>query len=973
MNRKKKIFCLLWVFLLGRLLFAEGVLLTGSALPTMGVFTKGSGALFYQPANLSAPLPVDDEYLIGTLDNGLTYYIREATNPRGRAEFFIVHNVGSLQEEDDQRGLAHFLEHMAFNGTKNFPGKSLLEYFGSIGVKFGANINAYTSMDRTVYNISDVPVDRSSVVDSALLALHDWSHYITCDAEEIEKERGVVREEWRRGDVSATRMMKAISRFQQTGSRFAERDVIGLPSVIDTFERQTLIDYYYRWYRPDLQAVIVVGDIDKKEMEQRVIRTFSTIPAVKDAPVRQTYGVPDNKEPIVGYFTDPETSAISTRITIKIPPLTHEEKQSGLYLYDDLLDKVFLEMIRNRFRVAATYPDFPFRVVIPVFTTISYANKLFTSTAIPVEDEESYEALQGVAVELERAKQHGFVEEELAEAKKNVAADLEKSYQRFKNRKNVDYVNDAVEHYTRGTPLIDFDLQHTLRMEMLNQLPLSDIHSRLDILLNDENRVVIFSVPERLAHSLPTESQVLSMMDEVRETEQEPFAFTGAKELEPIPIAASGNIIQSRSVDSADYGITHEVPLDSTTEWTLENGVTVVWKEEFGKRPDVQVEAFRPGGYAYPGELNQHRLLNTFLRYLTVGGLSYNELTGWGSRNRLSLRPFMNRRSEGFSGSFTPVSSEPFFTLLHAFFTNVSVDEKELEHVKGQLLKRVANPSPGTLYKDSVNLLMYRDNRFVEGFSESLLSSITPREMEQLYQSHFYNPRGFTIIFSGPMRADEAKPLVEKYIASIVAQGEEPELTYIDLPLTTGELEYRYQAPDMVSSKATVTQLSHEACDYNAGNYLLSRFTAYILSTRYLKSIREDKGGTYHVGVSGELDRYPFPTASIKIEFDTDPALVDELLEVVQKEIDELVAEGPTEQEVREIKLYLEKRFADRKKNVSWMAILSSALKGEANLELEQMELLEQVSARKVHAFAKRLFESGNRMIFVFEPQVSEP
>ncbi len=971
MNRKKKIFCLLWVFFLGRLLFAEGVLLTGSALPTVGVFTKGSGELFSQPVNLSDPLPQDREFLIGTLDNGLTYYIREATNPRGRAEFFIVHNVGSLQEEDDQRGLAHLLEHMAFNGTKNFPGKSLLEYFGSIGVKFGANINAYTSMDRTVYNISDVPVERGSVVDSALLALHDWSHYITCDAEEIEKERGVVREEWRRGNVASIRMMKTIARYQQTGSRFAERDVIGLPSVIDTFERQTLIDYYHRWYRPDLQAVIVVGDIDKKEMEQRVIRTFSTIP-VKDAPVRQTYGVPDNKEPIVGYFTDPETSAISARITIKIPPLTYEEKQSGLYLYDDLLDKVILEMMRNRFRVAATDPEAPFRTVIPVFGDISYASKLFTSTAIPVEDEGSFEALEGVAVELERARQHGFAEEELDEAKRNVAAGLERSYQRFKNRKNVDYVNDAVEHYTRGTPLVDFDLQHTLRMEMLDKVLLTDIHSRLDILLNDENRVVVFSVPERLAHSLPTESRVLSMMAEVREKEQEPFAFTGAKELEPITIAAPGNIVQSRSVNSADYGITHEVPLDSTTEWTLENGVKVVWKEEFGKKRDVQVEAFRPGGYAYPGELNQHRLLNTFLRYLTVGGLSYNELTGWGSRNKLSLRPFLNRRSEGFSGSFAPGCSEPFFTLLHTFFTDVSVDEKELEHVKGQLLKRLANPSPNTLYKDSVNQRMYRDNRFVEGFSESLLSSITTREMEQLYQSHYYNPRGFTFIFSGPMRAEEAKPLVEKYIASIAMQGEEPELTYIDFSFTTGKLEYRYQAPDMVSSKATVTQLHHEACDYNAENYLLSRFTAYILSTRYLKSIREDKGGTYHVGVSGELDLYPFPTASIKIEFDTDPALVDELLKVVEEEINQLVAEGPTEQEVREIKLYLEKRFTDRKKNVSWMAILSNALKGEPNLELEQMGLLEQVSVESVHAFAKNLFESGNRMTFVFEPQVSE-
>ncbi|HHU26721.1 MAG TPA: insulinase family protein, partial [Bacteroidales bacterium] len=492
---------LLWVFFLGGVLFAEGMLLTGNTLPTGSAFstrsvlssrgalylksvlTKGSSVPFSQPANLSAPLPVDDEYLIGTLDNGLTYYIREATNPRGRAEFFIVHNVGSLQEEDDQRGLAHFLEHMAFNGTKNFPGKSLLEYFGSIGVKFGANINAYTSMDRTVYNISDVPVDRSSVVDSALLALHDWSHYITCDAEELEKERGVVREEWRRGDVSATRMMKAISRFQQTGSRFAERDVIGLPSVIDTFERQTLIDYYHRWYRPDLQAVIVVGDIDKTEMEQRIIRTFSTIPAVKDAPVRQTYDVPDNKEPIVGYFTDPETSAISTRITIKIPPLTHEEKQSDLYLYEELLDKVFLEMMRNRFRVAATNPEAPFRTVIPVFSTISYASKLFTSTAIPVEDEETFETLEVVQEEIDDLVAEGPTEQEVQEIKLY----LEK---RFTDRKkNVSWMA-ILSSALKGEPNLELE-----QLELLEQVNARKVHTFAKRLFESGNRMTFVFEP----------------------------------------------------------------------------------------------------------------------------------------------------------------------------------------------------------------------------------------------------------------------------------------------------------------------------------------------------------------------------------------------------------------------------------------------------------------------------------------------
>jgi zinc protease len=237
---------------------------------------------FAQKFPTNEPLPVDSKYKIGKLENGLTYYIREAKNPAGRAEFFIIHNVGSLQEEDSQRGLAHFLEHMAFNGTKNFPKKKLLEYFGSVGVKFGANINAYTSMERTVYNISAVPsLQRSTILDSALLALHDWSHYISCEPAEVEAERGVVREEWRRGDDARSRMMKGIMRVEQTGSRFATRDVIGDPNIINTFTRQTLVDYYNKWYRPDLQAIVVIGDVNVADIEKRIKARFSSIPATR--------------------------------------------------------------------------------------------------------------------------------------------------------------------------------------------------------------------------------------------------------------------------------------------------------------------------------------------------------------------------------------------------------------------------------------------------------------------------------------------------------------------------------------------------------------------------------------------------------------------------------------------------------------------------------------------------------------------
>lgn len=932
------------------------------------IFT-GISSTLSQSFDVSAQLPIDEEFVIGKLPNGLTYYIREASNPKGRAEFFIVHNVGSLQEEDDQRGLAHFLEHMAFNGTKNFPDKALLNYFGSIGVKFGANINAYTSMDRTVYNISQVPVTSNTVIDSTLLALHDWSHYISCEAEEIEKERGVIREEWRRGDIALTRMMKAISRFQQTGSRFAERDVIGLVSVIDNFESQTLIDYYHKWYRPDLQAVIVVGDIDKKEMEQRIIKTFSSIPAVENAAVKQYYSIPDNKEPIIGYFTDPETSAVSARLSVKIPMLSDNEKQTERYFYEKLIEDIFIELMKNRFRVTSLSPEAPFRMVIPVFGSISYASRMFTATAIPVEDEKTFDALQGIVTEIERTRQYGFEQEELNHVKKIVAANLEKEYQKIKERKNVDYVNDAIENYTRNTPLVTLEQKNVSQKNILGKIALTDINSAINKFLSSENRVVVFATPEKIKQTLPTESQVLAMMEEVQNTEQEQFIIAEKKEIQFSDIKAPGRIIKSRNVTSKDYGIKYEMPLDSTTEWTLQNGVKVVWKEEFGKKENVSMFAFRKGGYAYPENIEDQKVLNSFLRDIAINNLNQHERAEWSLKNKLSLSPYITERNEGFSGSFDPESSEKFFNLLHKYFTDVSANQKEVENFKRRMLKSIENKNAQTFYKDSVNKLTYSNNPLRTDYKEPYVQSLTPSKLNALYQSHFYNPQGFTFIFSGPMRSKDAKPLIEKYMASISGKAKVPDLKFKEPVLRTGEVSLRYKAPDLLSSKASVTRIYHNKSDYTAMNNLLAKFTAYILSNRYLKSIREDKGGTYHVGVKSELSRYPTPTAIMEINFDTDPALVDDLLSVVQGDIQNLVTQGPTENEISEIKLYLEKRFQDRKENISWNGIISNALKEEPYLDLEELSLLDKINTHNVHQFAKSIFLANNKMTFVFEPQ----
>ncbi|PKO96798.1 MAG: hypothetical protein CVU12_03450 [Bacteroidetes bacterium HGW-Bacteroidetes-7] len=925
---------------------------------------------FAQNINFNEKLPLDQNFKVGKLENGMTYYIRKAENPKGKAEFFIVHNVGSLQENDDQRGLAHFLEHMAFNGTKHFPDKRLLEYFGSIGVKFGANINAYTSMERTVYNISAVPIDRSVVIDSALLALHDWSHYISCEPEEIEAERGVVREEWRRGDDARTRMMKGISRMEQTGSRFAQRDVIGLPEIINTFSRQTLVDYYHKWYRPDLQAVVIVGDIDVNDIEKRIIERFSPIPSVKNGAVRENYSVPDNKKPIVGYHTDPETKALSVRMTIKIPHLTTDERYSYKAQYDDLTKALFLDMFRVRAQVAAESTDSLFRALVPVYGGISYASGTFTTTALPINNKGITNALKGIFIEVERARQHGFDSEEFAPALERVKRQLDANYNRIKKLKNSDYVSFAVDHFTREYPLLDIDANYKLSKELVEKITVEDVNNSLDRILSIENRVIIFAVPESDKEYLPTEDQVLALLDEIKGTSLDKFIPLTEKEMVMKALPASGKITKERTLTSKDLNIEYEKSLDSTVEWTLENGSKVIWKEEKGKEKSVRMRAFRPGGYALPEDLSLARIMDRYITNFHVNGFNKNELSKWASSKGILVKPSISMRYNEFSGSFETKEPEEFFKLLHMYFTQVAADAKDLNNTKTQLLRniRISQGEVNT-FKDSVTKLKYDFNPLTVPFTEEFVSNITAEKLTELYYKHFGNPAGYTFVFTGPMDAIKGKPLVEKYIASLNGgKYKAPSLKYKESEFREGEVSLRFKAKDMLSTKASVSRIYSGEVDYSPENGMMAKFLTYILRDRYMKSIREEKGGTYHVGVTGEMSRFPDNSVYFSVDFDTDPALVDELLEIVQLEIDQLVATGPTQKEMREIKLYLEKVYNDQIEETPWLSIISDALRQIPDIATPAKKLVSKMEAEEIHKFAKRVFTTGNRMTFVFEP-----
>jgi len=932
---------------------------------------------YSQEFRASDPLPKDKEFKIGKLDNGLTYYIRKSATPAKRAEFFIIHNVGSLQEDDNQRGLAHFLEHMAFNGTKNFPKKMLLEYFAGIGVKFGANINAYTSMDRTVYNLSSVPMIRSSVVDSALLVLHDWSYYISCEPTEIEAERGVIREEWRRGDDARTRMMKAFFKYEQTGSRFAQRDVIGLPEIINKATPETLISYYHKWYRPDLQAIVVVGDIDVAEMEQRIIKRFSSIPkAVNPAP-KENYTVPVNVKPIVGYVTDPESKVFSIRITTKIPNLSSEAKQTNQVIYEELTHNLFIEIFKERVAAAAEREDSCFKVAIPVLGSISYAMKTFVVTSIPNSKTDMLKAVKGVLTEIEKVRHYGVEKEEFTSAIARISRQLETNYNRAKESKSVDYVNAAVEDFTRQTPLVTTLDYYNTSKECLKRIKFEEFNASLPKFLTKENRIIVFVMPESDKNLLPSEEEVLKAVKEVSNTEPERFIPISKKGMvfkkNPEPVA----VAKSRMLTNNDIKLASRRQLDSTVEMSFANGVKVIWKETRNGEKNVNLKAFKKGGYAMAMNFPDIKLLETFSQSFIVNGLNKQELNKWLQSKTISVKMnFANRFTE-MTGTFEVKDSLDFFKLLNLYFTAISVDERDVKNLKVRMLKNLAEPKKShDFYVDSIKSLRYSYYPYKEDFTKEYINGITATKLMDLYKNVFGNPKGFTFVFSGPLSAKDAKPMIERYIASITNNGSETTdaCCQVDIfrepKLNSGDIQLRYKGENLLSSKATITRYYHSKMGYNASNYVNAKVFSYIIGERYMKEIREARGATYHVGVTFDLIRYPENIAQIAIEFDTNPKLVDELLVVLQQELENFVKSGPTEKEINEVKLYLEKVYQDRQKEkYSWTSAISNSLQDYVLFQEEEVTLLSKVNAKSLQSFAKKLYSGKNRMTFVFEPK----
>lgn len=624
----------------------------------------------FAQVNLQDPLPQDPNVVVGKLPNGITYYLRHNEEPKNRASFYIIRNAGSLLENDDQDGLAHFLEHMAFQGTKNFPGKGIITTLEKYGVAFGRNINAYTAHNETVYNLSSVPTNDPSLLDTCVLILHDWSYYLTLDDQEIDDERGVISEEWRTRRTSSFRMQKQMFPVLFKGSQYAIRDVIGSLDVIKNFKYQTIKDFYHKWYRTDLEAIAIVGDFDIKEMEQRVKDIMSKVPAIENPTPRPFFEIPSHDEIYYCLATDKEAQSSSISITTILPEAPAAERNTHAYLKDNIVSSFYNSMIGSRISEIMQQANPPF-----LGGSIGYGGLVrgydsynISTTAKPNQEDI---ALESILTENERVKRFGFTTTELERVKTNMLVGLESAYKEKDKTDNESYIQDMQSHFLEQSPMIDFEYYYQFAKQIIPTITIEEVNAKAKEWNTDKNRTIVVSGPSEDAKHL-TREEVLAIMDKVSKADIQPYQD-----------AISDASLINEELTGSKVVKTKRLPEFNAVEWTLGNGAKVVFRKADYDKDDVSLSSYSKGGTSLydidmlPSAANA----SSFTRNFGVGDFDAITLKKLLTGKMASCSASIGGMSEAVSGSSTPKDFETMLQLLYLRFEKPRFDQEVFESI----------------------------------------------------------------------------------------------------------------------------------------------------------------------------------------------------------------------------------------------------------------------------------------------------
>jgi zinc protease len=909
----------------------------------------------------SDKLPLNPNVRYGVLENGLTYYVLKNQEPKDRASFYIIQNVGAILEEDNQNGLAHFLEHMAFNGTKHYPGKGILDYLESYGVTFGRNINAYTSTNETVYNLSDVPTQKQAVLDSALLVLHDWTQFISLNSEEIDKERGVIHEEWRTRHSGRMRVYLESRKLLYQGSKYATRDVIGDTNVIDHFDYQTIRDFYHNWYRTDLQSIAVVGDFDPDVMVAKIKEMFTDVVAVKDPKPRYYPEVPDNEKPIFGIVNDPEAASIQFNLNIKQKGIMPKDKNIDYFRYS-LMVELYSSMIDSRISELLQKGTPPFISG----TVVYYSDEpgLDVYRLIANLNEKNIEGgIEAIMTENERVLRYGFVESELERAKSNMLSAYEKAYNERTKQNNDDLVTEIQNNYLTNESFMGIEAEYKLVKQLLPSVAIGDINKLAPQWNTDKNRVFILSGPQKEGLVYPTKDAVFAIFDKVKAKSIEPYKDNVSDKPLISEKLQGGKIVSQKKLDAFD-----------ATEWTLSNGMRVVIKPTDFKDDEILIRAWSPGGASlYPvDEIPSVNMMVNFANAFGLGDYDAISLQKLLTGKVVSLSPSINELSEGFKGSSSKKDFETLLQLQYLMFEHPRFDEEAFNALKQRYIAYVANlgADVNKAFSDSVQLITSDYNKRSWLFNPAYVDAFNFETMKKAYNQRFVDASDFVIVLVGNINPDQIKPLIETYLGSIksVNRKENWVDNHVGYPKKDTQKDFKLA---MKTEKTSIYINLHGDLKYSLENLIYARVVEQLLDKKYTDIIREQEGGTYGVSVSASIDHYPQEEYSLSVRFDTDPLKAEKLKTIVYQQIENLYKTGVDSVDLEEARENLIKEKQENlRKNEYWTnSILRHYVDNLDVMSLSDFEkFVKTINIKDMENFARQILPKTGKVEVVMEP-----
>ena len=912
-------------------------------------------------------IPIDPDVRIGKLDNGLTYYIRHNEWPEKRAEFYIAQKVGSIQENDDQRGLAHFLEHMAFNGSKHFKGNELLRWCESIGVKFGTDLNAYTSIDQTVYNISNVPTTRESIVDSCLMILWDWADGLLLEQEEIEKERGVIHEEWRLRTSAQMRMLERDLPKLYPGSKYGYRMPIGLMEIIDNFERPFLQQYYEKWYRPDNQGIIVVGDVDVDQIEQKIKTMFSQIakPAADAAKV-VAEAVPDNADPIVIIDKDKEQQYNIVEVLIKHEAIPDSAKGSWEYVIAQYLKNTAFGMLNSRLGEIAQQPDCPFlQAQVSDGTYLLSKPKDALTLAVVPKDGMMNEALKTVFTETRRAAEFGFLQTEYGRSKANTLSSLDKTYSNKDKRYNSQFVNQYVQHFLSNEPIPSIDDSYQIMKQLVPAIPIDAVNMVLKQLMpqNDSNLVVVNFNQEKDDAVYPTEEGLLGAIRDARA--QELTAWVDNVKDEPLmtTLPKPGKITKEVKNDKFGY-----------SELTLSNGVKVILKQTDLKKDQVLLTGEGWGGSALydVSEFANFSMFGDVVEASGLGAFSHTELTKALAGKIASATLSMSDHRTNVNGSSTPTDVETMLQLVYLYMTgDIKKDQQSFDQMiktaeialKNRLLQ------PETVFTDSLLLTLTKHNPRNRNMDVSDLKDVNYDRILQMAKERTANAAAFTFTIIGNYNDSIIRPLVEQYIASLPAQKKIVKSKDVSTDYTgkvVNDFKHKAETPKSIA----VLHWYSKKLPYNLQNSILAQVAGQVLQMVYLKEIREEASAAYTVQAQASISRDDFnDESSIFVYCPMKPEKADTAIAIMRRAVLDMAAGKCDADMVTKVKEYILKAHGDQlKQNGYWNSCITRWRKWNLDFHTDFEKTVEAVTPASVCAFVADLLKAGNEAEVVMLP-----